>query len=71
MSRRCHLSLIGIACIWMLANGMRAAEEARLPSRGVLLDFCACDHWVDVPEPTDTVVARVEQILRGKASARR
>jgi hypothetical protein len=71
LARHAELSVLGVACVWMLASGMRAAEEARIPSQGVLLDYCACDHWTDAPEPTDTVVARVEELLRAKAAARR
>ncbi len=62
------LSVIGVACIMMLAGGMRAAEEAGVPSQGVLLNYCGCEHWVDDQFVTDTVVERVEEVLRGKAS---
>jgi len=65
------LSLIGVACIWMLAGGMRAAELADVPSQGVLLNYCGCEHWTDPPMVTDTVVARVEQILERKLAAAR
>jgi hypothetical protein len=61
------LSVIGVACIWMLANGMRAAEAAGVPSQGVLLNFCGCEHWRDDPVVTEAVVARVEAILAAKA----
>jgi hypothetical protein len=60
------LSVIGVACVMMLAGGMRSAEEAGVPSQGVLLNFCGCEHWADEPFPTDTVVERVEELLRGK-----
>ncbi|MGE5236772.1 MAG: DUF116 domain-containing protein [Acidobacteriota bacterium] len=62
------LSVLGVACIWMLAAGMRAAEEAGVPSQGVLLNFCGCEHWADVPMVTEAVVERVEAILIAKAS---
>ena len=64
------LSVLGVACIWMLANGMRAAEAAGVPSQGVLLNYCGCEHWCDVPMVTDAVVERVEAILAAKAAAR-
>lgn len=61
------LSVLGVACIWMLANGMRAAEATGVPSQGVLLNFCGCEHWRDDPVVTDAVVERVEAILAAKA----
>lgn len=65
------LSVIGVACVWILANGMRTAEEAGVPSQGVLVDYCGCEHWLDDPVVTAAAVERVEQILRDKARARR
>lgn len=65
------LSVVGIACIMMLALGMRAAEEAGVPSQGVLLNYCGCEHWADEQFVTDTVVAKVEEVLRGKDGTRR
>lgn len=62
------LSVLGVACIWMLASGMRAAEAAGVPSQGVLLNFCGCEHWRDDPVVTDAVVERVEAILAAKAA---
>ncbi len=41
------LSVIGIACINMLAEGMRSAADAGVPARGVLLNFSGCEHWQD------------------------
>jgi hypothetical protein len=61
------LSVLGVACIWMLSNGMRAAEAAGVPSQGVLLNYCGCEHWCDEPMVTDAVVERVEAILSAKA----
>ncbi|MCP4231456.1 MAG: DUF116 domain-containing protein [bacterium] len=60
------LSVVGVACIMMLAGGMRAAEEAGVPAQGVLLNYCGCEHWTDDQFVTDAVVAKVEEILRGK-----
>lgn len=62
------LSVLGVACIWMLAVGMRAAEEARIPSQGVLLNYSACEHWLAQPVTTDAVVERVEVLLGAKAA---
>jgi len=63
------LSVLGVACIWMLANGMRAAEGAGVPSQGVLLNYCGCEHWCDEPMVTDAVVERVEALLAAKTRA--
>jgi hypothetical protein len=63
------LSVLGVACIWMLASGMRAAEAAGVPSQGVLLNYCGCEHWCDEPMVTGAVVERVEAILAAKAAA--
>jgi hypothetical protein len=66
--RKAHpdLALLGVACIWMLAKGMRDAEEAGIPSQGVLLNYSACDHWSEAPAVTDAVVERVAEILRAR-----
>ena len=64
------LSVVGVACLWMLANGMRAAEEAGVPSQGVLLSYCGCEHWTDPPMVTDACVERLEAILTAKDEAR-
>jgi hypothetical protein len=66
--RRAHpdLALLGVACIWMLAKGMRDAEEAGIPSQGVLLNYSACDHWSETPATTDAVVERVAEILTAR-----
>jgi hypothetical protein len=70
--KRAHpdLALLGVACIWMLAKGMRDAEEAGIPSQGVLLNYSACDHWSAAPATTDAVVERVAEILRLRAARR-
>jgi hypothetical protein len=67
--RKAHpdLALLGVACIWMLAKGMRDAEEAGIPSQGVLLNYSACDHWSEAPATTDAVVERVAEILRSRS----
>jgi uncharacterized protein len=67
--RYSDLSVLGVACIWMLAAGMRAAEEAGVPSQGVLLNYCGCVHWTEETMVTDAVVERVEAILAAKERA--
>ena len=52
------------------ASGMREAEDAGVPSQGVLLNYCGCEHWTDEPHVTDTVVERVIDILDAKKGAR-
>lgn len=64
------LALLGVACIWMLAKGMRDAEEAGIPSQGVLLSYSACDHWAEAPVTTDAVVERVAELFEARARAR-
>ncbi len=68
---RRDLSVVGVACLWMLANGMRAAEEAGVPSQGVLLSSCGCAHWTEPPVVTDACVERLETILAAKDEVRR
>jgi hypothetical protein len=62
------LSVAGVACIWMLAQGMRAAEGVGVPSQGVFLSYCGCEHWTDEPFVTATAVGRLEAILAAKAA---
>ena len=64
------LSVVGVACIWMLAQGMRAAEGVGVPSQGVFLSYCGCEHWTDRPFVTATAVERMEAILAAKAVGR-
>ena len=60
------LSVVGIACILMLAGGMRTAAEAGVPARGVPLNFCGCGHWNDEPFASEFDVSRLESILEEK-----
>jgi len=60
------LGVIGIACIKMLAPGMRAAAEAGVPSRGVLLNFSGCEHWNDQPCASECTLTMLESILEEK-----
>jgi|WetSurMetagenome_2_1015567.scaffolds.fasta_scaffold10730_2 hypothetical protein len=62
------LSVIGVACVLMLAEGMRTAEAAGIPSQGVLLSYCGCDHWTEDPFTTHAAVERLEALLSAKAA---
>lgn len=62
------LSVVGVACIWMLAQGMRAAEAVGVPSQGVFLTYCGCEHWTEEPFVTAAAVERLEAILAAKAA---
>jgi hypothetical protein len=57
------LSVIGISCLLTLASGMRSANEAGVPSRGVFLNFTGCEHWADKPFPTETAIEKLRAIL--------
>lgn len=63
------LSVIGVACITMLASGMRTADEAGIPSRGVLLNFTGCEHWNDQPFASAFTLSWLEAILKEKYEA--
>lgn len=58
--------VIGIACLLMLANGMRTCIELGLPVRGVPLNFCGCEHWNDEPFASQFPIERLQQILEEK-----
>ncbi len=60
------LSVVGIACINMLAEGMRSAADAGVPARGVLLDFSGCEHWQNPPCASKFQLTRLENILKEK-----
>lgn len=60
------VGVIGIACIMMLAEGMRTAHEVGIPARGVLLNFTGCDHWNDKPFASEFMMESLEEILREK-----
>ncbi len=59
-------AVIGIACIMMLAAGMRAAKDENIPARGVLLNYTGCEHWNDQPFASYFAVEQLIQILREK-----
>ncbi len=61
-----RLGVIGVACIKMLAEGMRTAADVGIPARGVLLNFSGCEHWNDQPCASDFSMAWLEDILREK-----
>ncbi len=60
------LGVIGIACVMMLADGMRTADEVGIPARGVLLKGCGCNHWNEQPFASGVSVDRVRSILEEK-----
>jgi hypothetical protein len=62
------LSVIGVACVLMLAEGMRTAEAAGIPSQGIFLTYCGCDHWTEDPFTTHAAVERLEALLSAKAA---
>lgn len=61
-----HLGVIGIACLLMLAGGMRTCMELSLPVRGVPLNFCGCEHWNKEPFASQLPIERLQQILEEK-----
>jgi len=60
------IGFIGIACILMLADGMRTSMYNGIPATGIPLRYCGCEHWAKEPFPTDTFVDMVELILERK-----
>jgi hypothetical protein len=64
------LSVIGIACITMLASGMRTAADVGVPARGVLLNFTGCEHWNDEPFASEFAFSSLKAILEEKYGPR-
>jgi hypothetical protein len=64
--RGASLGVIGIGCVLMLAEGMRTAAEAGVPARGVLLNFCGCEHWNDEPFASEFAMDSLKAILEEK-----
>ncbi len=64
------LSVIGIACVMMLASGMRTAAEVGVPARGVLLNFTGCEHWNDEPFASEFAFSSLKAILEEKYGPR-
>ncbi|MFH1687494.1 MAG: DUF116 domain-containing protein [bacterium] len=64
------LSVVGVACINMLAEGMRVAIEAGVPTRGVLLNFSGCEHWQDEECASEFAMKWLQSILDEKYGSR-
>lgn len=62
--------VIGIACIMMLAIGMRTAADVGLPARGVLLSCSGCDHWNHQPFESRFPLEWLSEILEEKHGSR-
>ena len=60
------IGVIGVACITMLASGMRRAAEFNIPTRGVLLNLTGCDHWNDNEFASPFSLAWLKEILKEK-----
>ncbi len=60
------VGVIGIACIMMLANGMRTAMDEGVPTRGVLLSFTGCEHWNEEPFASGFQLSWLKSILEEK-----
>lgn len=60
------IGVIGVACLLMLASGMRTADEVGVPARGVLLSFTGCDHWNEKPFASGFPISRLQSILEEK-----
>jgi hypothetical protein len=61
-----NLGVVGVACLLMLANGMRTAMEMGIPVRGIPLDFTGCEHWNEQPFASVFPLSRLESILKEK-----
>jgi hypothetical protein len=60
------LGVIGVACLLMLAEGMRTAMKLGIPVRGVPLDYCGCEHWNAQPFASAFPIAQLKKILEEK-----
>lgn len=61
-----ELGVIGIACLMMLARGMRTAADIGIPTRGVPLACTGCEHWNDKEFPSTVSLEWLESILKEK-----
>ncbi len=61
-----NAGIVGVACLLMLANGMRTAMELGIPVRGVPLGFTGCEHWNDQPFASAFPLTQLEAILKEK-----
>lgn len=64
------LGVIGVACLLMLATGMRAADDLKIPARGVLLNCTGCEHWNNEPFASPFYLDRLKAILEEKYGKR-
>jgi hypothetical protein len=60
------IGVIGVACVLMLAHGMRTAADLDIPARGVLLNFSGCEHWNDDPNASEVTLSSLRSILEEK-----
>lgn len=65
-----NIGVIGVACVVMLADGMRSAADVGVPSRGVLLSFTGCEHWNDQPFGSRFATSWLKEILEEKHGPR-
>jgi len=63
------LGVVGIACLTMLASGMRTASEVGVPTRGVLLSFTGCEHWNEEAFASGFPISWLKEILKEKYGA--
>jgi hypothetical protein len=61
-----NIGVIGVACILMLAEGMRTAKGLGIPVRGVPLDYTGCEHWNDEPFASTFPLEQLRKILEEK-----
>ncbi len=61
-----ELGVIGIACLMMLARGMRTAAELGIPARGVPLACTGCEHWNDEGFASRLSLDWLDSILKEK-----
>ncbi len=65
-----NIGVIGVACMVMLASGMRTCAELDIPARGVLLSFTGCEHWNDQPFGSRFPMSWLKEILEEKYGGR-
>jgi hypothetical protein len=58
--------IIGIACLLMLASGMRKVIGENIPVRGVPLGITGCEHWNDAPFASSFPMKQLSAILEEK-----
>jgi hypothetical protein len=64
------VAFLGIACILMLASGLRTSMASRIPAHGVPLRYSACEHWAKPAFPTATDLKTIEAVLRAREAER-